>query len=105
MTMEMNYTTEDSGDAIVAISGEITLRSHRQLSELIEEIAESDPPPPRVILDLRRVDFVDSVGLGSFIKMFTSLKRSGSVLVLRNLNRNVRESLELTRLDKLLSIE
>jgi anti-sigma B factor antagonist len=93
----------ESGIRLVA-EGEITLRTFRQLVEVGDECIAWDPKPQRVVLDFAKVDFVDSLGLGSLIKMYTSFKKAGIDMALANLVPDVLSSLRLTKLDQILPI-
>lgn len=53
----------------------------------------------KVLADFSKVDYIDSTGMGFLIGIYTSvIKNSNGRFVLCNLNRRVREVLELTRL-------
>ena len=52
----------------------------------------------RVVLDLTELDSVDSMGLGTLVRLYVSAKSAGSCLELVNLNKKVRDLLGLTNL-------
>jgi anti-anti-sigma factor len=59
----------------------------------------------KVLADFTNVDYIDSTGIGFLIGIYTSvLKNSTGRFVLSNLNRRVREVLELTRLANVIPI-
>jgi len=59
----------------------------------------------KVLADFSQVDYIDSTGIGFLIGIYSSvLKNNNGRFVLANLNRRVREVLELTRLANVLSI-
>jgi anti-sigma B factor antagonist len=59
----------------------------------------------KVLADFSQVDYIDSTGMGFLIGIYTSvIKNPGGRFVLCNLNRRVREVLELTRLANVMSI-
>lgn len=59
----------------------------------------------KVLVDLGRVDYVDSTGIGFLIGIYTSVKKSPlGQFALANVNRRVREVLELTRLAQVIQI-
>ena len=57
-----------------------------------------------VALDLSNVSFFPSLSLGAIVTMLSTLKARGQRLILVGLQPPVRESLALTRLDKLFEI-
>jgi anti-sigma B factor antagonist len=52
----------------------------------------------RVILDLTDLEYVDSMGLGTLVRLHVSAKSAGSCLELINLNKKVRDLLGITHL-------
>lgn len=59
----------------------------------------------RVLADFTQVDYIDSTGMGFLIGIYTSvMKNPDGRFVLCNLNRRVREVLELTRLANVMAI-
>lgn len=59
----------------------------------------------KVLADFREVSYIDSTGIGFLIGIYTSvLKNANGRFVLANLNRRVREVLELTRLANVIPI-
>ena len=57
-----------------------------------------------VVLDLSNVGFFPSVSLGAVVVLLNTLKKAGQKLILVGLQPPVRESLAITRLDKLFEI-
>jgi anti-sigma B factor antagonist len=59
----------------------------------------------KVLADFSKVDYIDSTGIGFLISIYTSvLKVNNGRFALANLNRRVREVLELTRLAEVMPI-
>ena len=59
----------------------------------------------KVLADFSQVEYIDSTGIGFLIAIYTSvLKNPSGRFVLANLNRRVREVLELTRLANVMPI-
>lgn len=59
----------------------------------------------KVLADFSQVEYIDSTGIGFLIGIYTSvLKSSNGRFVLANLNRRVRDVLELTRLANVMPI-
>lgn len=57
-----------------------------------------------VILNLEKVEYIDSTGLGGLVICFTTLKRGGGALKLLNLNRRNIELLVLTKLQTVFEV-
>jgi anti-anti-sigma factor len=59
----------------------------------------------RVLVDLGKVDYIDSTGIGFLIGIYSSvLKMPSGRFALANLNRRVQEVMELTRLAEVIPI-
>jgi anti-sigma B factor antagonist len=56
------------------------------------------PKSKRIILDLTDLTSVDSMGLGTLVRLYVSAKSGGSCLELVNLGKQVRELLGITNL-------
>jgi anti-anti-sigma factor len=65
-----------------------------------------DDGPPHIILDLSKIDFVDSSGLGALVKLAKktqSLEGGGSLQVVAN--ARVTQTVKLVRLENFLSLQ
>ena len=56
------------------------------------------PDHKRIILDLTDLTSVDSMGLGTLVRLYVSAKSGGSCIELINLGKQVRELLGITHL-------
>jgi anti-sigma B factor antagonist len=56
------------------------------------------PENKRIVLDLTDLAFVDSMGLGTLVRLYVSAKSGGSCLQLINLSKQIRELLGITHL-------
>ncbi|MGD1106766.1 MAG: STAS domain-containing protein [Terracidiphilus sp.] len=56
------------------------------------------PDHKRIILDLTGLTSVDSMGLGTLVRLYVSAKSGGSCLELINLGKQIRELLGITNL-------
>lgn len=96
--MPIKATWRDSGSvAVVDISGRITLGDG---SALLRKTIRSllDEGRMRILLNLGDVDYIDSSGIGELVSGFTTVKNRGGELKLLNLNKRVRDVLQLTKL-------
>lgn len=58
----------------------------------------------KVILDLEKLDYMNSIGLGSLIAAYQMIGRTNGQLVLANIREKVALLLQLTQADKILLI-
>lgn len=53
----------------------------------------------KIVINLKKVPYVDSSGLATFIELYQKLRRSQGELLLCNLNQGVRSVFEIAKLD------
>jgi anti-sigma B factor antagonist len=83
----------DSGEAVVEISGEIDVDSATAIGPVLDEaLRQSDA---EVVIDLTRVTFMDSSGIGMLISAKERADEAGVEIVLRSPSQPVRRVLEL----------
>jgi anti-sigma B factor antagonist len=58
----------------------------------------------RIVVDLAGLDQMDSMGLGTLVRLYASAKSKGRVFELRNLAKKVRDLLILTNLISVFSV-
>jgi anti-sigma B factor antagonist len=92
-------TTLSAGDAVIALSGELDLSGTPALDEEIERLAAAEGVE-RVVLDLRKLEFLDSSGLRSVALAQRRLKAAGRQFVLVRGHETVQRVFEITRMDE-----
>ena len=98
----MNVTVETRSDGVTVLrpSGRLDLLSAAQMKRrLAEEVAAGHP---RLVIDLSDVPFIDSSGLGALIGGLKAARLAGGDLRIARPGEQVRVSLELTTLDRVL---
>ncbi|HEY4085859.1 MAG TPA: STAS domain-containing protein [Bryobacteraceae bacterium] len=70
--------------------------------DLIDGLAKGGPA--KIILNMREVDFIDSLGLGTMVMCYSRLKKTGGVAKLSLLNRRNLELLLLTKIDTIFEV-
>ncbi|WP_146252238.1 STAS domain-containing protein [Streptomyces carminius] len=84
------------GHTVVAVDGPLDYHTSPQL---LGHLRSKEPRRvPLVVLDLSRVAFCDSSGLGAFVEIFRHRSEEGLRLALTGLQPEVRRVMELTRL-------
>ncbi len=99
----MDISSEKLGGTLVVIANasRIDAVSAIQFKDALR--AATDDGPPRVVLDLSKVEFIDSSGLGAVVAMFKHLSVKGS-MELAALQPAVVKLFHLTRLDSVFTI-
>ena len=78
------------------------VRTQAMLAEVLAAAEGARNLP--VVLDMSKVEFFPSISLGAVVTLLKKLKAEGQKFVLVGLRPPVRESLAITRLDKLFEI-
>ena len=91
------------GRAELHLAGELDMAGADDLRERIMELAGLAAGD--VILDLRDLEFMGSVGLGCLLQLHDAMDAEERRLVLRNVVAPVSRLIEVTEADKVLSIE
>ena len=101
MTIE---THEVSHVTIVDIDGRITLGDETgQLRDTVRRlIAEGKK---KIVLNLAKVDYIDSSGMGELVSSFTTVRNSGGELKLLSLTKKVRDVVQVTKLYTIFDIK
>ena len=86
--------------AILALEGKLTGLEGRGVIQ--EKVRQSTTGKiTNVVLDLTRVTWIDSTGLGELIASLSSIKKNGGNLVLTNIQAPVQSLLKMTNLDQI----
>jgi anti-sigma B factor antagonist len=96
MALEIQ-SREREGITILELDGRITVGQEAGgLRERCAQLAAEGKK--NLVLELSRVDFIDSTGLGALVMCATSLRKAGGNVKLVNLNRRNIELLVMTKL-------
>jgi anti-sigma B factor antagonist len=92
-------------EAVIALAGEIDMSTAGRLSTAVGELLADNPAPPRILLDLDRVTFCDSQGLGTLVVLSRKANLAHSCLVLVNVGDFLLRVLDITGLRDALMIQ
>lgn len=87
--------------AIVQCRGELVAGVTDVLSR---EVRPLIPDAKRIVLDLKELNYVDSRGLGTILRLYVSAKSAGCSLELANIGARVRQLLGITHLMSVLTV-
>jgi anti-sigma B factor antagonist len=99
----MELKLEQVGDVTVAQVCEETL-SANNVADFKSEMAKILKPGSKVVLDMGKVKFVDSSGIGGLLSCVNNLSSSDSQLKLSNVTIQVRNLFELVRVHRFLNV-
>ena len=93
--------TEKKGIVVFEVGENIETYLSMELQEKINECVADESY--KVILDMGKVSFLNSVAIGILVGRLGRLRRVGGDLKLCRLQKSVREIFEMTKLDKVFS--
>jgi anti-sigma B factor antagonist len=96
--MALKATVTSNGDVqVITLDGKITLGDGSgTLRETVRAVLDSGAK--KVLLDLGRVGYLDSSGLGELVGCYTTAKNNGATLKLLNLQTRVQGLMQITKL-------
>ncbi len=99
--MKIN-SKEQQGVQVVEVSGDIDFHTSRDLREKFQQILNNKGA--KLLVNLKKVNYIDSSGLATFVEALQHVKQSGGKLVLVGLAPAVRGVFEIAKLDSIFSL-
>jgi anti-sigma B factor antagonist len=97
MDLGIDERADDSGRALLVVSGSVDLASRGRLLE-VGHAALRREGCHGLLLDLADVRFVDSTGVGAFVELASEAEDQGATFEIRNPSPRVQRLLEVTGL-------
>ena len=96
--MSVKLTTRQVGDVtVVDVAGRITLgEGSATVRDAMRDMVSKSQK--KILLNLGEVSYIDSSGIGELVSGFTTVTNSGGALKLLNLNKRVKDLLQITKL-------
>lgn len=101
MSLEITERMRE-GVVILTLRGRLTVGESASVHEKVSQVLASGRA--NLIVDLSAVDYIDSMGLGSLVHGFTSVKKAGGALKLLRLSKRNVELLLLTKLHNVFEV-
>ena len=93
---------EKDGVTIFELSGELDFHSSPQFRDKLQET--TDKQAPKLLVNLKKVSYIDSSGLATFVEGLQKIKRYNGKLVLSELTPAVRGVFEIAKLDSIFTL-
>jgi len=104
MPVSASIGHHDDGCAVVTLTGPITLGSSLSVAESqVRSLINGGAH--KIVLDLSRVDYIDSAGLGMLVYIYGSLCSRGGSLRICGVAPRIIALLEMTKMNTLLSVD
>ncbi|MGC9312774.1 MAG: STAS domain-containing protein, partial [Sediminispirochaetaceae bacterium] len=78
------------------VKGDMDLYNAHELKDVVNRLIHKSVT--RIVINLEKVDYIDSSGVGALIHIFTSIKRNGFKLRITNVHGSVAKVIKLTKL-------
>jgi len=99
----MNIQKRMAGDVtILCLDGRLDLTSASALKEASKDVLSNDTK--KMVLNLDRVDFINSSGLGALVSILKEVRNSQGTMKLTNLAPYVKEIFDITQLSNIFDI-
>ena len=98
MTMKAKVRTDSSGDITIMMEGGLDFENSMPFRRELEDITK-DNPACKITLDLNRLDFVGSSGIGYFVETIKSLNDRKDQIRLSNVRTEFLKVFKLYDLD------
>lgn len=93
---------EVEGVYVITPSGNLDMESSKEFKEFSSEWCEKSKIG--LVIDLREVDYIDSIGVGSIVSVFSRCVSSGKKMALVLSEGSVKKIITMVKLDKLMDI-
>lgn len=95
--MQLRMSTRQvDGVLIVDCSGRVVFGE--ESATLRDTVKKLLAQSPKVVLNLREVNYIDSGGLGTLVSLYTSARSAGGAVKLARLSQRVGDLLQVTKL-------
>lgn len=98
----MNFNI-DSEKRVAEIEGELTFTDHSSFKQLVSTLFEGNVSP--IVLDLSKLEFIDSAGLGMLLLVRDEVNKSAKKLILRGPRGQVKRMFAVTKFETLFAVE
>jgi len=102
LNLTMNSRIPDETTCVLEIEGEVDVYTSPQLKQDLVQLAERGVK--RVIINLSKVEYLDSTGLGVLIGGLKRLREAGGNLALVGPGMRIQRIFEITGLNKIFDI-
>ncbi len=93
MSLKIKIKEKEPGVKLVTLEGEIDTETSSDFELAVNGIIDSKA----VILDMKKLTYITSMGLGAIFKIKKSLENRQGILVMSNLQSNVQKVFELVK--------
>ena len=100
--MKIHVKTKAPDIQWIDLVGDLDFHSTPQLRQELAKLVEGKIR--KFLVDLKKVSYIDSSGLATFVELFQKMKKGGGKLILFNLAQPVRSVFEIAKLDSIFQL-
>lgn len=100
--VKINVKKADADASLIEIQGDLDFHSSPDLRKELTKLI--DRKAPKVLIDLKKVNYIDSSGLATFVELFQKMKQYNGKLALFDLAPSVRSVFEIAKLDTIFKL-
>ena len=94
--------TEENDKLVLDLSGDLDVYSEEEFKSLIED--EIETVNKDIIIDIKNLDYLDSTGLGMFMKIYKLNEERGKKVKIINPKENILKLFKITDLTEILEM-
>ena len=94
MKLELTVDELAPGCKVIRASGEIDMHTVQSLDDTVLDLLDEEPQA--IVLNLAKLNYISSSGIGVIMNCHAEMVGRGGVLVLTGVHGNVEQSLQLT---------
>jgi len=98
--LNVRLSTDNS---VAHLEGQLTFSDHQVFRIAASKLMEQQSR--RVVIDLEKLDYIDSIGLGMLLMARDEAQKSACVLVLKRPSSQVRRMFDISKFDTLFHVE
>lgn len=87
---------------ILELAGELDFHSSPELRDKLQELVKKQAA--KILINLKKVSYIDSSGLATFVETLQKMKRQNGQLILSDLVPAVRSVFEIAKLDHIFQL-
>ncbi len=91
-----------NGTVVCRIEGDIDINCSPELKKAFDKLIARKTP--RIVIELSRVNYVDSSGLATLVGILKNMRSYGGKMRLSGMSSKIKSLFEITKLDKLFEI-
>lgn len=101
MAFEASYTENEKLE--ITLSGDLDINNVEKFKK--EALEKYKNLKKDIVLDLEKLDYIDSTGLGALITIFKEVRDKQKTLTVKNSKKNIKKLFIITELDQLFIME